>query len=130
VGTDATQLFSLTVNPASLASITLSPANATITAGGSQAYTATGYDQYQNRIGDVTSATTFSMTNGVCTANACSSSVAGAQTVTGNDSGVTGMVALNVLPGAITQLALTPATATITGRGQPDLRGAGHGYVR
>ena len=113
VGTDATQFFTLTVNPASLASITLSPANVTITAGGSQAYTATGYDQYQNRIGDVTSATTFSVSNGACTANACSSTVAGAQTVTGNDSGITSMVTLNVLPGAITQLALTPATATI-----------------
>ena len=117
VNPNATQNFTLTVNAAALASITLSPASATITAGGSAAYAATGYDQYGNSRGDVTGATTFTVTNGACTANSCSSTMAGTQTVTGNDSGITNTAALNVMPGAITHLVLTPATVSISAGG-------------
>ena len=117
VSPNATQNFTLTVKPAVLASITLSPATATIAAGGSQTYTSTRYDQYGNSRGDVTGATTFLVTNGTCTGNSCSSTIAGAQTVTGNDSGIVGTATLNVTPGAITHLALTPATASITAGG-------------
>jgi hypothetical protein len=117
VGTDATQNFTLTVNAGALASITLSPSTATIVAGGSQPYTATGFDQFHNSRGDVTGATTFSVSNGTCTANLCSSTVAGAQTVTGNDGGVVGTAMLNVAAGPITHLALTPAAATMTASG-------------
>ena len=65
----------------------------------------------------MTGATTFLVTNGTCTGNSCSSTIAGAQTVTGNDSGIVGTATLNVTPGAITHLALTPATASITAGG-------------
>ena len=39
----------------------ISPASATITAGGSQAYTAEGFDASNNSLGDVTASTTFSI---------------------------------------------------------------------
>ena len=109
----AVQNFTLTVNAAPLASITLSPSSQTITAGGSAAFTAEAFDQFGNSRGDVTGATAFSVTNGACTMNSCGSTVAGAQTVTGNDSGIFGAATLNVLPGPIARLALTPASISI-----------------
>ena len=90
-----------------------SPASQTITAGGSASFTATGYDQYGNSRGDVTGATIFSVTNGTCSGNSCSSTLAGSQTVTGNDSGIIGTATLNVTPGFITHLTLSPATASV-----------------
>jgi hypothetical protein len=117
VGTDPTQAFTLTVSAGALASITLSPSTASITAGGSQAYTATGFDPFHNSRGDVTGATTFSVSNGTCTANVCSSTVAGSQTVSGSDGGIIGTATLNVAAGPIMHLALTPVTATISAGG-------------
>ena len=108
-----TQNFILTVNAGPLVSIVLSPASQTITAGGSASFTATGYDQYGNSRGDVTGATIFSVTNGTCSGNSCSSTLAGSQTVTGNDSGIIGTATLNVTPGFITHLTLSPATASV-----------------
>ena len=53
---------------AGLDHIVISPASATITAGGSQAYTAEGFDASNNSLGDVTASTTFSIApNGSCT---------------------------------------------------------------
>src|SRR6185369_10698794 len=47
--------------------LALSPASASISSGGSQAYTAQGRDQYDNSLGDMTAATTFSIApNGSC----------------------------------------------------------------
>ena len=114
MGTDATQAFSLTVNPGQLATISLSPSTASIAAGGTQSYTATGFDQFHNSRGDVTATTGFSISNGACTANNCSSTVAGAQMVSGNDGGIIGTATLNVAAGPITHLVLTPATTTIS----------------
>ena len=111
---NAVQNFTLTVNAAPLASITLSPSSQTITAGGNAAFTAEGFDQFGNSRGDVTGATAFSVTNGACTMNSCGSTVAGAQTVTGNDGGIMGAATLNVLPGPIARLALTPASISIS----------------
>ena len=90
-GTDgSTGTASLTVTAGPLDHIALSPATATIGAGGSQAYTATGLDAYNNSLGDVTGATTFTIgPNGSCTGTSCSATIAGAHTVTGTD-GATG----------------------------------------
>ena len=86
---------------AALDHLVLSPASATITAGGSQAYTAEGRDQYDNSLGDVTASTTFSIApNGSCTGASCTASVAGAHTVTGTKSGKTGTASLQVTAGA------------------------------
>ncbi|HEY8756080.1 MAG TPA: hypothetical protein VIN65_07000, partial [Candidatus Dormibacteraeota bacterium] len=99
----------------------LSPATASITAGTSQTYTATGYDQYDNSRGDVTTATTFAITktsdsslNGSCTNATCSATLAVAHTVTGTDSTKTGTASLAVTPAALDHLLLNPATASIT----------------
>ena len=90
----------LTVAPAALDHLALSPASATITSRGSVAYTADGRDQYNNSIGDVTATTTFTISpNGSCTSATCTASKAGAHTVTGNDSGKTATASLTVNAG-------------------------------
>ena len=53
--------LTIMVNPAGVSSLVLSPSNPTITAGGSQTFTAEGFDQYGNDIGNVTGATIFSI---------------------------------------------------------------------
>src|SRR6185369_6536442 len=102
-GTDSgfTDDASLTVTPAALASITISPDGASITAGTSQAYTAEGFDVYGNSRGDVTAATTFGITpNGSCSGADCTATIAGSHTVTGTDSGFTDDASLTVTPAA------------------------------
>jgi parallel beta-helix repeat protein len=109
---------SLSVTAAALDHLVLSPASATITAGGSQAYTAEGRDQYENSLGDVTASTTFSIApNGSCTGATCTASAAGAHTVTGTKSGKTGTASLSVTAAALDHLVLSPASATIAAGG-------------
>src|SRR5207247_3716903 len=62
-GTDAgkTGTATLTVDATSVDHIVISPASASITAGGSQAYTAQAFDAANNSLGDVTSSTTFTI---------------------------------------------------------------------
>jgi hypothetical protein len=92
-----TATASLQVNAGGLDHITISPASATIIAGGNQSYTAQGFGANNNSLGDVTAATTFSITpNGSCTGNTCTATVGGAHTVTGNDSGKTATASLQV----------------------------------
>jgi parallel beta-helix repeat protein len=119
-GTDGpnTSNASLTVNAAALDHLTLSPASATITAGGSQAYTAEGFDQYSNSVGDITAATTFTIApNGSCSGATCTASVTGAHTVTGTDSGKTATASLQVSSGGLDHIVISPASATITAGG-------------
>jgi hypothetical protein len=96
----------------------ISPSSATIGAGGSQSYSAEGFDSSGNSLGDVTAFTTFSMTpNGSCTGASCTATAAGAHTVTGNDGGKTSTASLGVTVGALDHLALAPASATIPSGG-------------
>ena len=96
-----TSTASLSVTAGPLDHLVLSPASATITAGGSQAYTAEGRDQFDNSLGDVTAATTFTIApNGSCTGASCTATVAGAHTVTGTNGGKTGTASLQVTAGA------------------------------
>jgi parallel beta-helix repeat protein len=98
--------------------IVISPASATIGAGGSQAYTAEGFDASNNSLGDVTASTSFSIApNGSCSGAVCTATAAGAHTVTGNDGGKTSTASLSVTAGALDHLALSPATATIPSGG-------------
>jgi parallel beta-helix repeat protein len=109
---------SLQVNAGGLDHIVISPASATITAGGSQAYTAEGFDASGNSVGDVTASTTFSIApNGSCTGATCTATAAGAHTVTGNDGGKTSTSSLSVIAAALDQLVLSPASATIAAGG-------------
>jgi hypothetical protein len=88
---------SLQVNAGSLDHIVISPSSATISAGGSQAYTAQGFDASNNSLGDVTAFTTFSITpEGSCAGATCTANAGGPHTVTGNDSGKTNTASLTV----------------------------------
>jgi parallel beta-helix repeat protein len=109
---------SLTVTPGPLDHLVLSPASATITSGGSQAFTADGRDQYDNSLGDVTSSTTFSIApDGSCAGATCTASVAGAHTVTGAKSGKTGTASLQVSGGTLDHIVISPSSAAITAGG-------------
>jgi parallel beta-helix repeat protein len=113
-----TSTASLTVTAGPLDHLVLTPSSATINAGGSQAYTAEGRDQYDNTLGDVTATTTFSISpNGSCTGASCTASVSGAHTVTGTKSGKTGTATLQVSAGTIDHIVISPASATIAAGG-------------
>ncbi len=119
-GTDAGQAgtASLQVSSGTLDHIVIGPATATITAGGSQAYTAKGYDANGNPLGDVTSSTTFTiLPDGSCAGATCTATVAGGHTVTGSDAGKTSSATLTVTAGALDHLALSPATTAIAAGG-------------
>ena len=111
-GKTATAALSVTAGP--LAAIVLSPASASIEAGGSQAYTAEGRDQYGNSLGDVTSSTAFTIApNGSCAGASCGATAAGVHTVTASLAGKTATAALSVTPGPLAAIVLSPASATI-----------------
>src|SRR5581483_4402879 len=78
----ATDTSALTVNPGVLDHITISPPSSSIVAGGSQAYTAQGFDAYGNPLGDVTRHTTFGIApDGSCDGAMCTATAAGAHTI-------------------------------------------------
>jgi hypothetical protein len=80
-----TATVTFNVVAAALHHITLIPASATITAGGSQAYTATGFDADDNSW-DATSSITFTIDGGgSCNGALCTATVAGDHIVTGMD---------------------------------------------
>ena len=119
-GNDAgkTSTASLTVAAGPLDHLAIAPASATITSGGSQAYTAEGRDQYNNSLGDVTASTTFSIgPNGSCTLATCTATASGAHTVTGNNGGKTGTASLQVGGGGLDHIAISPSSATIVAGG-------------
>ena len=78
--------------------LVLSPATRTMTAGGSQAYTARGFDADNKALGDVTSSTTFTVDGkaSACSGSTCSPTAVGNHTVTGTDGAATGTAALHV----------------------------------
>jgi hypothetical protein len=104
------------VSLSALDHLALTPASASIVAGGSQSYTATGFDQYNNNLGDVTASTTFSIApNGSCTGASCTTTVAGPHTVTGSNGGKTSTASLTVAPGPASHLTLTAPPTAMTG---------------
>ncbi|MFH1662929.1 MAG: Ig-like domain-containing protein, partial [Chloroflexota bacterium] len=107
----------LTVNPGPVASIVISPDTTTITAGGSQTYTAEAFDAFGNSLGDVTPGTTFSIESGAGGSwgtNEYTSEFAGTWTVTGEYSGKTDTAILTVTAGPLDYIIVSPDTATIT----------------
>jgi outer membrane protein assembly factor BamB len=98
--------------------LVLSPASASIAAGGSQAYTAEGFDAFNNDLGDVTGATTIHIdASQPCVSHVCTSSVVGSHTVTGVDGSATGVATLNVTAGPLDHLVLSPSSATMPAGG-------------
>jgi Bacterial Ig-like domain (group 3)/Legume lectin domain len=66
-----------TITPAAAASITLSPASATVTAGSSQTYQVEAYDAFGNDLGNVTAQSTVEvLDNGTCPGAVCTTSSA------------------------------------------------------
>ena len=102
-------------SPGALDHLTLSPASASIAAGGSQPYTATGFDAFNNSLGDVTSAATFTIApDGSCLGAICTATVAGLHTVTSTDSTKTAQAALTVTASQTTPVITWPTPAPIT----------------
>jgi alpha-tubulin suppressor-like RCC1 family protein len=74
----------LHVRPGPLDHLKLSPANATISAGGSQTYSTKGFDSFGNKLGSETANTAFSIApDGSCTGATCTPVTSGDHTVTG-----------------------------------------------
>jgi outer membrane protein assembly factor BamB len=114
--------FGLPAAPSPLDHLVLTPTSSTITAGGSQAYTATGFDASGNNLGDVTSSTTFAISGaGSCADSSCTATAPGTYTVTATDGTATGTATLHVAsqlvmgPQAMEgDLKLTPGAGGIT----------------
>ena len=102
IGSVTSDAATLVVTAGPLARITISPSSASVTAGGSQAFTAEGFDAYGNDLGDYTSAVTWSITlgaNGAWDSNIYTSATTGVWTVTATDPGlVYGTASLTVNP--------------------------------
>jgi hypothetical protein len=92
----------------------LSPANATITAGGSQSYHAEAYDKNNVDLGDVTGSAAFSLDGARCPGNICSPTAAGTHTVTAQYQTATGTASLTVTGASLDHVTLSPASASIT----------------
>jgi hypothetical protein len=106
------------VDPGPLDHLVVSPASASISAGGSQAFTAEGFDHFNNDLGDVTASSTFGITpDGSCTGASCTATVAGSHTVTATDGTATGTATLTVNPGPLDHLVVSPASASISAGG-------------
>ena len=78
----------------------------------SATFTAVSIDDFGNEV-DVTATTTFTVDDGTCLANACSSETAGAHTVTGTFGALTGTADLEVVPATPVTLEVRPASATV-----------------
>jgi hypothetical protein len=102
----------LAVNAGSLNHVVISPATATITAGGSQGYTAAAYDWFNNSLGDVTASSAFAITGGTCAGATCAAAAAGDHLATVTYGGKKGAATLHVNAGALHHITVTPANAT------------------
>ncbi len=76
--------------------LTLSPASASITAGGSETYTVEGYDAANDDLGPVTDATLSISPDGSCSGYTCTPASDGDHTVTATDGAAQGTATLNV----------------------------------
>jgi RHS repeat-associated protein len=104
------------VAPAALEHLALSPPSASAAAGASQSYTAQGLDRFGNSLGDLTSATTFTIApNGTCTGAVCTATVAGAHTVTGKDGTATGTTTLTIHPAGVDHFTVGPVGGQTAG---------------
>jgi hypothetical protein len=118
------------VTAGSLDHLVLSPADSTIPAGGSQDYSAEGFDAEGNDLGDVTADTTFTIEptagGASCTGATCTANTAGDYTITGTDGTATGQATLHVTSGTLDHLILSPADSTIMAGGSQDYTAEGY----
>jgi hypothetical protein len=107
----------LTVVPDRVKRLELRPGSDEIVAGARRAYTAFGFDRFDNRLGDVTARTTFSIDkSGRCDGASCGADRIGRYTVTGEHArtGTKGTATLLVRAGPLARLVLDPRGATVT----------------
>jgi hypothetical protein len=94
--------------------LVLSPQLTALDAGLPMTFLAYGYDASNQLIADFTSFTTFTISGvGSCTANTCTSTVAGMHTVTATYGPDTATATMQVTPAAIDHLAISPPAGTI-----------------
>src|SRR5690606_27427698 len=104
----------LTVLPAPVDHIEITPDSARVAAGEEITLTATAYDADDNVIGDVTGETTFDADGDMaCTANVCRSTVAGTYAIEGSHDEHTDTAEVTVTAAEAARDALTPTESTI-----------------
>lgn len=98
----ATDTVNVTVTVGVIATVVIDPATAGVVAGGSQAFTAVGYDAEHNPLGDVTAITTFtsSAAADAITQNSIRFTTAGSDTVTATVGAVSTTATVDVSPDA------------------------------
>jgi hypothetical protein len=107
---------SVTVDPGSLATITVSPSTATLPINGAQTFTATGKDSAGNT---VPTTVTWSTVNGGGTISPTGVFTAGstpgtyANTVRATSGAISGFASVTVQPGALASIEVSPSTATL-----------------
>ena len=102
---------------AASASVVISPAGASVTAGASKTYSAMATDAYGNNW-DVTGSVSWSISSGAggsWSSNVYTSATAGTWTVTAdNGAGVTGTASLTVIHGSAVSITISPITQTVS----------------
>jgi hypothetical protein len=106
---------SVTLSPAAPASVTVSPSSASVTAGGTQSFTATIRDAYSNV--NATASVTWSTNGGSITSGGvltAQTTAATGKTVTATyNATVSGTASVTVVAGAISSITVTPGSATV-----------------
>ena len=114
----ANLLVSVTMQPATLQSISVTPASSTVIVGATQQYTATG-SYSDNSTQNLTSTVTWSASDANATINAsglATGVTAGAASITAASSGVTSNAAtltVNPVPVTLSSIAITPSPAAV-----------------
>jgi hypothetical protein len=108
---------SVTLTGGVLASITVTPSTMSLSAGGTQAYTAVGHDAGNNVVA-ITPVWTVAAGGGTIDAGTglfTAGTVAGTftNTVTATSGAISGTATVTVVPGALTQLAISPPSASV-----------------
>jgi hypothetical protein len=114
---NSTGIQTITITTGSLDHIVISPSSATITSGGTQAYSAIAYDIYNNSLGTVTSYTSWSINasaGGSWNSATYTSRYTGTWIVVGTYSGKQSSSTLTVNAGTAYSITVSPSSATIT----------------
>jgi hypothetical protein len=101
--------------PVRVESLVISPSSTSAIAGDPRAFAVEGFDAFDNSLGDVTPSTTFTIgPDGTCTANSCTATVVSPHTVTATLDTVSTTATVDVTPGPLDRLFVTPSATTIT----------------
>jgi hypothetical protein len=117
----------LTVQPAALVSITVSPSAASIGRGSTQQFTATGtYTDITTQ--DITNTVSWNATAGATMAptGVATATATGNTTITAALNSITGTASLNVVPPALVSINVTPGSASLGLHGQQQFMATGY----